>query len=134
MAPLRAKRERHGRTVRTSLLAHLGTARPMSFFETVVSQTVDFLRISWPTELGELDYRVADAPIGLDPKSEVPRYSVDEKRMRITIYRIPIERMTHHRRADRLDERFHVEQFVFMAAAELIGKDPGELIPDRFKH
>ena len=106
----------------------------MSFFETVVSQTVDFLRISWPTELGELDYRVADAPIGLDPKSEVPRYSLDEKRMRITIYRIPIERMTHHRRADRLDERFHVEQFVFMAAAELIGKDPGELIPDRFKH
>jgi hypothetical protein len=41
--------------------------------------------------------------------------------------------LTHHRRTDRMDERFHIEQFVFQATAELVGKDPGELIPDRFK-
>jgi hypothetical protein len=133
MAPLRAKRERHGRSVRGSLLAHLGAKSPMSFFETVVSQTVEFLRISWPEELGKLDYRVADAPLASDPKSDVLRYSSNPKTFRITLYRIPIERMTHHRRTDRLDERFHIEQFVFQAAAELIGRDPGDLIPDQYK-
>jgi hypothetical protein len=41
--------------------------------------------------------------------------------------------MTHHRRTDRMDERFHIEQFVFQAAAELVGKNPDDLIPDQFK-
>ena len=133
MAGIRARRERHGRTVRGSVLAHLGARSPLSFFETVVSQTVDFLRAAWPEELAKLDYRVADAPVGNGPDSEVPRYNANPKTFRITIYRIPIERMTHHRRTDRMDERFHIEQFVFQAAAELIGKGPEDLIPDHFK-
>lgn len=133
MAAIRARRERHGRTARGSLLAHLGAGRSLSFFETVVSQTVDFLRSAWPEELSKLDYRLADAPGGTDPKSEVARYSVNQKTFRITIYRLPIERMTHHRRTDRMDERFHIEQFVFQAAAELVGKNPDDLIPDQFK-
>jgi hypothetical protein len=133
MAAIRARRERHGRTARGSLLAHLGAGRSLSFFETVVSQTVDFLRTAWPEELSKLDYRLADAPGGSDPKSEVARYSVNQKTFRITIYRLPIERMTHHRRTDRMDERFHIEQFVFQAAAELVGKNPDDLIPDQFK-
>lgn len=105
----------------------------MSFFETVVSQTVEFLRNAWPEELSKLDYRVQDAPIGASPEAEVPRFSSNQKTFRITLYRIPIERMTHHRRTDRLDERFHIEQFVFQAAAELIGRGPEDLIPDQFK-
>ncbi|MEY4554016.1 MAG: hypothetical protein RL197_443 [Actinomycetota bacterium] len=133
MAAIRARRERHGRIARGSLLAHLGAGRSLSFFETVVSQTVDFLRTAWPEELSKLDYRLKDAPDGSDPKSEVARYSVNQKTFRITIYRLPIERMTHHRRTDRMDERFHIEQFVFQAAAELIGKNPDDLIPDQFK-
>ena len=133
MAAIRARRERHGRTARGSLLAHLGAGRSLSFFETVVSQTVDFLRTAWPEELSKLDYRLKDAPDASDPKSEVARYSVNQKTFRITIYRLPIERMTHHRRTDRMDERFHIEQFVFQAAAELIGKNPDDLIPDQFK-
>jgi hypothetical protein len=133
MAAIRARRERHGRTARGSLLSHLEAGRSLSFFETVVSQTVDFLRTAWPEELSKLDYRLKDAPDGSDPKSEVARYSVNQKTFRITIYRLPIERMTHHRRTDRMDERFHIEQFVFQAAAELIGKNPDDLIPDQFK-
>ncbi len=133
MARIRARRERHGRAVRGSILAHLGSKNPLSFFETVVSQTVEFLRSAWPDELSKLDYRVADAPIGLPPEAEVPRYSSNAKTFRITLYRIPIERMTHHRRTDRLDERFHIEKFVFQAAAELIDRGPEDLIPDQFK-
>jgi hypothetical protein len=133
MAGIRARRERHGRTARGSLLAHLGAGRSLSFFETVVSQTVDFLRTAWPEELAKLDYRLQDAPTVSDPAGEVARYSVNQKTFRITIYRLPIERMTHHRRTDRMDERFHIEQFVFQAAAELVGKNPDDLIPDQFK-
>ena len=99
----------------------------------MVSQTVDFLRNAWPEELSKLDYRLAETDVTADPKSEVPRYSENTKTFRITIYRLPIERMTHHRRTDRLDERFHIEQYVFQAAAELIGKNPDDLIPDQFK-
>jgi hypothetical protein len=105
----------------------------LSFFETVVSQTVEFLKGAWPEELENLSYRIADSAPNMNPDGEVARYSVNRERFRITIYRVPIERLTHHRRTDRLDERFHIEQFVFQATAELIGKDPGDLIPDQFK-
>lgn len=133
MAGIRAHRARHGRSVRGSLLKNSSTGSPLSFFETVVSQTVEFLRNAWPDELSKLDYRVVDAPIGISPDSDVPRYTANSKTFRITLYRIPIERMTHHRRTDRLDERFHIEQFVFQAAAELIGRGPEDLIPEQFR-
>lgn len=134
MLPFRASRKRHGRELRGSLLNHLERKAPLGFFETVVSQSVEFLRLSWPEELEDLRWRVMDSPMFPDGIAEVPRYSVNRKEFRITIYRIPIERLTHHRRTDRLDERFHIEQFVFQAVAELLGKDPGDMIPDRYKH
>lgn len=105
----------------------------MGFFESVVAQTVEFLRGAWPEELEKLTWQVLDSPPSMFSSLEVPRYSVNSKKFRITIYRIPIERLTHHRRTDRMDERFHIEQFVFQAVAELLGKDPGELVPERFK-
>jgi hypothetical protein len=107
---------------------------PLGFFETVVSQSVEFLKLSWPEDLENLRWRVLDSPMFPEDISEVPRYSVNQREFRITIYRIPIERLTHHRRTDRLDERFHIEQYVFQAVAELLGKDPGDIIPDRYKH
>ncbi|MEN9992581.1 MAG: hypothetical protein RLY83_151 [Actinomycetota bacterium] len=101
--------------------------------ESVVAQTVEFLRSAWPEELETLTWQVSDAPLGSNEGDEVARYGVNLEKFRITLYRIPIERLTHHRRTDRMDERFHIEQFVFQATAELIGKDPGDLVPDRFK-
>jgi hypothetical protein len=133
MAAFRARRERHGRPPRGSLFAHLNRRSPLGFFESVVAQTVEFLQGAWPDELENLTWQVSDAPIGSSKDDEVARFSVNRERFRITLYRIPIERLTHHRRTDRLDERFHIEQYVFQAAAELLGKDPGELIPERFK-
>lgn len=133
MKSFRSSRERHGRTPRGSLVSHLGARTSMSFFETVVSQTVDFLRNAWPDELSKLDYRILDAPVTNRPDGEVPRYSANPQTLRITVYRLPIERLSHHRRTDRLDERFHIEQVVFQGAAELIGKNPDDLIPDQFK-
>ncbi len=133
MAAIRARRERHGRPPRGSLLAHLSQKSPVGFFESVVAGAVEFLRSAWPEELETLTWQVLDAPPALGNTDEVARYSVNRSKFRITLYRIPIERLTHHRRTDRMDERFHIEQFVFQATAELLGKDPGDLLPDRQK-
>jgi hypothetical protein len=88
--------------------------------------------LEWPDELGKLTWRIVDAPqTVLD--GELPRWHADASAMRVTIYRLPIERLTHVRRPDPLDERFHIEQFVFFAVAELLGKDPWDLMPERFR-
>lgn len=133
MLPFRASRKRHGRLLRTQVQGTGANKRNLGFFEGVVSQSVDFLKLTWPNELGQLNWRVRDVPAMAEQSEEVARYSVNQSRFEITIYRIPIERFTHHRRADRLDERFHIEQYVFQAAAELLGKDPGDLIPEKYK-
>jgi hypothetical protein len=65
--------------------------------------------------------------------NSVARWSADESKLLVTIYRVPVERMTHIRRTDPADERFHIEQFVFTAAASMIGKDPWDLLPERFR-
>ncbi|MEN9603364.1 MAG: hypothetical protein RLZZ06_59 [Actinomycetota bacterium] len=133
MAAFRARRERHGRPPRGAMLAHLEGRSPLGFFESVVASSVEFLRNAWPEELEHLTWQVSDAPPILRQGDEVPRYAINREKFRITLFRIPIERLTHHRRTDKMDERFHIEQYVFLATAELIGKDPGELLPDRFK-
>lgn len=96
----------------------------MSDFEQIVSSTCDYLRGEWPTELRGLNWVVADAPEISADATEVPRYAVDSATMTVTIYRVPIIRLTHNRRTDFMDERMHIEQFVFSAVAELLGREP----------
>ena len=97
-----------------------------SFFETVVAETCDWLAGNFP-ELEGLNWRIEDVP-PLQPGEPLRRYSSRISTMTITLYRIPIERLGRHRIPD---PRIHIEQAVVAAAAELIGKDPWELIhPD----
>ncbi len=90
----------------------------------MVAVTCDWLRAQHPVELAKLNWAVADAPTLEDSDLEVPRFSADETTQTITIYRVPVIRLTHNRRTDYLDERHHIEQFVFMAAAKLLGREP----------
>jgi len=76
---------------------------------------------------------VLDAPALLPDAKKVRRWAVNRETFTIIIYRVPIERLTHHRRTDLLDERMHIEQFVFSAVGHLIGKDPFDLIPENYK-
>jgi hypothetical protein len=119
-------RDRHGRDRYRAPLVGERTARNSGFteFEQVVAVTCDWLRAQHPVELAQLSWRVADAPTLEDADIEVPRFSVDEATQTITIYRVPVIRLTHNRRTDFLDERHHIEQFVFMAAAKLLGREP----------
>ena len=121
-----ATRDRHGRERFRAALISEKVARKtdMSDFEQIVSSTCDYLRGEWPTELRGLNWVVADAPELTPDATEVPRYAVDSATMTVTIYRVPIIRLTHNRRTDFLDERMHIEQFVFSAVAELLGREP----------
>lgn len=128
---MRARANRHGRPIRSRLSPNLMGRNPQSF-EDIVASTCRFLQDEWPEDLGKLRWRVADIPASLDGE-KIARWSADDAKLLITIYRVPIERMTHIRRTDPVDERFHIEQFVFTAAASLIGKDPWDLLPERYR-
>ena len=125
--PRRAStRDRHGRDRYRASLVSERVARKtgMSQFEQIVSSTCDYMRAEWPTELKGLNWVVADAPALEQGATEVPRYAVNPATMTIAIYRVPIIRLTHNRRTDFMDERMHIEQFVFSAVAELLGREP----------
>ena len=128
-------RNRHGRSIRRPVFGSFirnQLSQPGSL-EQVVSATCDYLRASWPDELELLNWRVADAPLLGPDDNQVRRWSVRKNTMTIVIFRIPIERLGHHRRTDALHERMHIEEYVFAAVGELLGKDPWELVPERYR-
>ena len=127
-------RDRHGRGIRQPLLSNLlRNGSRLSSFEQIVSGTCEYLKNSWPEELIDLNWEVADAP-SIKPESKgVRRWAVKREEMTIVIYRLPIERLGHHSRVDALHERMHIEENVFAAVGHLIGKDPWDLVPDRYR-
>jgi hypothetical protein len=52
----------------------------------------------------------------------------------VVLYRLPIERLQHLHVDDEAHQRMYVESCVFRAVADLLGKDPWDLAPDRFHH
>lgn len=127
-------RDRHGRGLRQPLLSSIfKNGRRNSTFEQVVGGTCEYLRNAWPDELADLHWEVMDAP-GLSPEATgVRRWAVKRDQMTIVIYRVPIERLGHPRRTDALHERMHIEENVFAAVGSLIGKDPWDLVPERYR-
>ena len=53
---------------------------------------------------------------------------------RIVFYRLPIQRMSKLHHNDDIHQRMMVESCVFRAVGDLLGKDPWDLAPDRFRH
>ena len=129
-------RDRHGRGVRSSatgpFLPPLRTR--IDTFDMTIASTVDYLRMVWPTELSDVIFEVAPGPVSVTPGVGVERYSVDAGARRITFYRLPIQRLSRLHRNDEFHQRMVVESCVFRAVAELLGKDPWDLAPDRFRH
>lgn len=127
-------RDRHGRGIRQPLLSNLlQNSGRHGGFEQIVSGTCDYLINAWPEELAELSWEVLDAPTIKPESKNVRRWAVKRDQMTIVIYRLPIERLGHHRRVDPLHERMHIEENVFAAVGHLIGKDPWDLVPERYR-
>ena len=131
-----AWRDRHGRGMRAAVTGpHLPDARSrVETFYVTVAHTAHYLRSLWPKELEGVHFDVASGPTkGLDADA-VPRWSVDRARRRIVLFRLPIQRLSRLHRDDELHRQMAIEGCVFAAVAELIGKEPWELGPERFRH
>jgi len=129
-------RDRHGRGIRAAVTGpHLPLLRSrVVSFESTVAATAEYLKDLWPDELAQVSFEIAAMPAELGPTPSVDRWRVRLDEHRVILYRVPIERLSRLHRYDDLHKRMMVESCVFRAVAELLGKDPWDLAPDRFRH
>ena len=135
--PRRAGRgDRHGRSLRSSVAGpHLPPLRTrQDVFELTVASAVEYLRDAWPDELGSVRIEVAGMPAAPAGSRGVERWRVVPRERSVILYRLPIERMAHLHKNDEWHRRSFIESCVFRAVAELLGKDPWDLAPERFRH
>jgi len=69
-----------------------------------------------------------DAPVLGVNSTRVKRWSARVETMTIVIYRLPILRLDILSGNHPVEDRVRIEHYVFEAAAELIGKEPWQLI------
>lgn len=129
-------RDRHGRGMRGAVTGpHLPDARGrVESFYVTVAHTASYLRSLWPSELEGVHFDVANSPTKPTDEGPIPRWTVDHGRRRIVIFRLPIQRLSRLHKDDDLHRQMAIEGCVFAAVAELIGKEPWELGPERFRH
>jgi hypothetical protein len=131
----RSWRDRHGRGIRASVAGpQLPPLRSRAdAFEMAVASTVEYLKELWPDELADVTFEIAGMPAP-PPRADVERWRVLRRERRVIMYRMPIERLAKLHRDDEPHRRMLVESCVFRAVGELLGKDPWDLAPDRFRH
>jgi hypothetical protein len=103
-------------------------------FDLTVASTAEYLKDIWPDELAAVSFEVAGLPSGVAPAGGIDRWKVIVPERRVILYRLPIERLARLHRNDELHRRMLIESCVFRAVAELLGKDPWDLAPERFRH
>jgi hypothetical protein len=133
----RVFRDRHGRGGRAAVtgpfLPPLHTR--VDVFESTVATTAEYLKDMWPDELDDVSFEIAALPAEEDSSAGIARWYSSAAERRIVLYRLPIERLAKPSRSDDGEHRqMLVESCVFRAVAELLGKDPWDLAPDRFRH
>jgi hypothetical protein len=129
-------RDRHGRGIRAAVTGpHLPMLRTRTdVFDQTVASTAGYLKDLWPNELAGVRFEVAALPPDPTSTGVVDRWLVIPPQRRIILFRLPIERMARLHRRDELHRRMMIESCVFRAVAEMLGKDPWELAPERFRH
>lgn len=129
-------RDRHGRGLRSSVtgpqLRRLRTRR--DFFDARVASAVEYLRDLWPDEMAAVRVEVGAVPPGEAGRHGIDRWRVDPRRRLVVLYRVPIERLAHLHKDDDWHRRSLIESCVFRAVAELLGKDPWDIAPERYRH
>ncbi|MBX3089335.1 MAG: metallopeptidase family protein [Cryobacterium sp.] len=134
-----AVRNRHGRGMRSPVTGpKLPRLRSrIGDFESTISMTVDYLQGLWPKELEGLRIEVADLPpassTAISGSARVSRWLTVPEQRKVIFYRLPIERLSRLHRNDEFHRRMLAEGMVFQAIAELLGKDPWDLAPERFR-
>lgn len=102
--------------------------RTETFF-TVVSQTAQYLRSLWPRELDGVTFEVVANPPRSDRRDEVPRWRSDTQAKKIVLYRVPIQRLSRLHVDDDMHRQMAIEECVFRAVAEFLGRRPEDIGP-----
>jgi len=136
-AGARARAPRHGRHGREGRSAVVRPPLPpletrADRFDLAVGTTAEFLRSAW-AELRDVRFEIADLPPATEDGG-IPRWRASTAEKRITLYRIPIERLSHLHRNDDFHRRMMIESYVFRAAAAYLDRDPWDLGPERFRY
>lgn len=129
-----ARHGRHGRLGRSEVV------RPplppldgrLDRFEITVGSAVEYLRGAWE-EMREVRFEIAAMPAH-DRGDGIPLWRADTTTQRVTLYRVPIERLLPKGHDDASHRRMAIESAVFHAAAEYVGREPWELGPDGRDH
>ncbi len=131
-----SSRDRHGRGIRAAVTGpHLPLLRTRAdVFESTVVMTAEYLKDVWPDELRGVSFEIAGLPSEVGARGGVDRWLAISGERRVILFRLPIERLARLHRSDELNRRMLIESCVFRAVAELLGKDPWDLAPDRFRH
>ncbi len=103
-------------------------------FDLTAAATAEYLRDLWPDDLAGVSFEIAGLPSTIALAGGIDRWHVDVSEKRVILYRLPIERLARLHRNDDLHRRMVIESCVFRAVAELLGKDPWDLAPERFRH
>ena len=117
----RIDRDRRGRGIRGSW--RVNQTQNGDQFKAIVDAACVFLSKTWPEELDGFEWEITDMPN--QQSKQLSRYRIWPSEKTITFYRLPIERIDLKTSSDR---RTHIEQVVLQAVAELIDKDPWELL------
>ena len=107
----------------------------VDFFDACVASAVEYLRELWPDELAGVRFEVARRAAAANPGRTASTAGGSASReRRVVLYRLPIERLAHLHRDDEWHRRSFIESCVFRAVAELLGKDPWDIAPERYRH
>jgi hypothetical protein len=117
----RIDRDRRGRGIRGSW--RVNQNQKGDHFKSIVDASCEFLSKTWSEELDGFEWEIADMPN--QQSNQLSRYRIWPSEKTITFYRLPIERIDLRTSQDR---RTLIEQVVLQAVAELINKDPWELL------
>ena len=130
------RRDRHGRGIRSTVTGPaLDAIRTrVGFFDSCVASAVEYMQDEWPDELAGVRFEVDRAPHGEPGPAGVDRWRVSARERRVVLYRLPIERLAHLHKDDEWHRRSFIESCVFRAVAELLGKDPWDIAPERYRH
>lgn len=97
------------------------------FFNDTVLALIDHLRDIAPADIEGITVTIQAMPTQPDSVPGIARWRVDKKKRRVTLYRLPIERLSGGQPQDYWQRRLAIESVVIRAVAELIDWDPWRL-------
>ena len=106
----------------------------LDVFDADVGATAAYLRGLWPELDGVALRGRRRGPAEAIHGDHVDRWRVFHDERRIVFYRLPIERLPRLQEDDEREATLLIESCVFRAVAELLGKDPWDLAPERYRH